>query len=566
MARSDPWYLQSETLGALPVVSYFLDRLGVDVTLERYVPHTDRRCRLAPAKGLGVLLRNILEHRTPVYGLQEWASPFEPAQLRLSPAEVRLLNDDRTGRALDLLFDADRASLVTELVVRAIREFDIDLEQLHNDSTTITFCGQYAGAEGQRRRGKGTLRITHGHNKDHRPDLKQLLWILTVSRDGAVPVHYRACDGNTTDDRTHIDTWNTARRLVGRSDFLYVADSKLCTRSAMSHIAGNGGRFLTVLPRTRREDEWFRDWIQTHTVEWEEVVRRPHSRRENGPPDIYRVTESPIRSSEGYRIVWIWSSLKAEHDQLARQARLEKGIIALEALETRFRGKRSRFRSRVAVEQAAQTVLRDAGARRWLDFTIEEIVDAQFRQETRGHPGPQTRYVRRPRRPRFHLTWHPLADTIEYDSRTDGMFPLLTNWNELPAGDLLHKYKYQPQLEKRHEQLKTVRAVAPMLLKSVTRIEALLLLYFIALLVDALIERELRRAMKTAKIESLPLYPEERLCKAPTTDRVFDILRDLRRHHLLRRGRVVQTFQPELSDLQKQILQLLGVPLSAYRR
>jgi hypothetical protein len=35
------------------------------------------------------------------------------------------------------------------------------------------------------------LAITFGHNKDHRPDLKQLLFILTVSEDGGVPLHYR---------------------------------------------------------------------------------------------------------------------------------------------------------------------------------------------------------------------------------------------------------------------------------------------------------------------------------------------------------------------------------------
>jgi transposase len=563
MAPAHSWSLRSETLGALPVINHFLDRLGVDAAFERYVPPTDRRCRLAPARGLGALVRNILDGRRPVYGLQEWAAPFHPGQLRLRRDDVRLLNDDRVGRTLDRLFDADRASLVTEIVVRAVRAFDLALERLHNDSTTITFAGQYADANGQRRRGKRTLRITHGHNKDHRPDLKQLLWILTVSADGAVPIHYRAGDGNLTDDRTHIDTWETVRRLVGRPDFLYVADAKLCTRPAMAHIAGAGGRFLTVLPRTRREDAWFRDWIQSHPVPWEEVVRRRHPRRQHGPPDIYRVTESPLRSAEGYRIVWVWSSLKAEQDELARQGRLEKGILALEALETRLRSPRSRLRRRAIVEEAAHTALRDAGAERWLDFTLEEVIETAFRQATRGRPGRHTRYLRR-QRPRLHLTWHPRADVIEYDARTDGMFPLTTNWEEAPAADLLQKYKYQPQLEKRHEQLKTVRAVAPVFLKSATRIEALLLLYFLALLLDALIERQLRRAMQAAKLPSLPLYPEERRCKAPTTDRVFDVLRDLRRHRLVRRGVVVQTFQPELSELQRQLLDLLGVPLSAY--
>ena len=51
-------------------------------------------------------------------------------------------------RALDRLFDADRASLLTQLVLGAIREFAIDLDQLHNDSTTLTFSGQYRSSDG----------------------------------------------------------------------------------------------------------------------------------------------------------------------------------------------------------------------------------------------------------------------------------------------------------------------------------------------------------------------------------------------------------------------------------
>lgn len=555
--------LESVHLAGLPVVNHFLDRLGLDELLGRYAPHTDRRCLLPPATGLGLLVRNVLLGRAPLYALQEWASPFEPAELRLAPGQVRLLNDDRVGRTLDHLFDADRASLLTEVVVRAVRVFDVDLDQLHNDSTTVTFSGQYATAQGGPRRGRPTLRITHGHNKDHRPDLKQILWILTVSADGAVPVHFRVADGNTTDDQTHIQTWTLLRRLVGRSDFLYVADCKLCTRLTLTHIATQGGRFLTVLPRSRREDAWFRNWVQTHQPEWVEVRRRRNPRRHDGPPDVYRVVESPIRSAEGYRIVWVWSSHKAEQDARARQERIEKGIVALEALETRLRGKRARLRDHATVAHAVETALRGVDADRWLAATIQEVPDDSFRQERPGRPGARTRYLRH-RRQRFHLQWQPRTDAIDYDAATDGMFPLLTNDDHLSAANLLDKYKYQPQLEKRHEQLKTVRAVAPVLLKSVTRIEALMTVYFLALLVDALIEREMRRAMVAASIKSLPLYPEDRDCRAPTTDRLLDLLRDLQRHRLFRGRQLVKVFEPEISDAQKQILALLGVPPSAY--
>jgi hypothetical protein len=66
-------------------------------------------------------------------------------------------------------------------------------------------------------------------SKDHRPDLKQLLFILTTAADGGVPVQFRCADGNTSDSVTHIETWNTLRTVAGRADFLYVADSKLCS-------------------------------------------------------------------------------------------------------------------------------------------------------------------------------------------------------------------------------------------------------------------------------------------------------------------------------------------------
>ena len=563
MARSQAFELQARTIGALPVVNHFLDRLQLDAILARYVPHADRRCRLAPATALGLLVRNVMLRRAPVYALEEWAAPFEPGQLRLAAAEACLLNDDRVGRALDRLFDADRASLLTEVVVRAVREFQVELEALHNDSTTVTFSGQYSSADGRARRGRPTLKIAHGHNKDHRPDLKQLLWILTVSADGAVPVHFRSADGNITDDVTHIQTWQTLCRLVGRPDFLYVADCKLCTKPAMSHIAERGGRFLTVLPRTRREDAWFRDWVHTHSLDWQEAWNRPHARRPDGPRDHYRVVESPIRSAEGYRLVWVWSESKTEQDQLARQARIEQGILALEILETRLRGTRCRLREHAAVVKAVEILLSDSGSGRWLSVTVSQTLDERFHQERRGRPGPRTRYVRQPRM-RFQLHWQLRTDTIEYDARTDGMFPLITNDPILPATELLHTYKYQPRLEKRHEQLKSVHAVAPVFLKNVARIEALLLIYFFALLTNALIERELRRGMNRAGLASLALYPEERLCRAPTTDRVLELLQDLRRMTLYRRKHLIQTFPPTLSPIQQQCLALLGVPPSDY--
>ena len=96
---------------------------------------------------------------------------------------------------------------------------------------------------------EATPEITQGHKKDFRPDLKKLLFLLTVAADGAVPIAYRVPDGNTPDDVTHIPTWDELRALYDHPDFLYVAASKLCSQQALRHIASNGGRFVTIVPQ-----------------------------------------------------------------------------------------------------------------------------------------------------------------------------------------------------------------------------------------------------------------------------------------------------------------------------
>jgi len=557
-----PLALESRRVAGLPLVNAVLDRLGLDHLLAVAVPD---RGRLTAARSLGVLLRSIALHdRQPLYTLVEWASLVEPALLGIEAGDAAALNDDRVGRALDRLFDADRAALMTELVLRTLREYAVDTDQLHNDSTTLTLTGDYRGADGTAVRGKPTLEITYGHNKDHRPDLKQLLFILTISADGAVPVHYRAMDGNTADVATHIDTWDTLRGLAGRPDFLYVADCKLCSSASLAHIAKQGGRFITVLPRNRREDRWFREFVQVHEPPWEVALRRPNPRRKTGPEDVWRVVEADLPSKEGYRIVWVWNSLMAAEDADGRQARIEKAWMGIERLQTRLQGKRCRLKLRQKVEEAATKALEEARAERWVRAEVSERVEPVFRQEKRGHPGPKTRYLRKSKTI-FSVLARVREDVVEADARTDGMFPLITNCRDLLLRQILEAYKFQPKLEKRHEQLKSVQDLAPVWLKSISRIEALLFLYFVALLVHALIEREVRRGMVRDKVESLPLYPEQRECSAPSTERILDLFAPLQRHRLRQADSLLQTFEPQLSPLHEQVLALMNLTPATFR-
>ncbi len=389
-----PFTLASRRLGALPLVTHFARRIGLPGLLDRWVPPDDARLALDPATVLSVVVANLCIGHRPLYALGEWAAAYEPALLGLAEGHADLLNDDRAGRMLDRLFLADRGSLLTELVTGMIGEFGIDCSRLHNDSTSVSVHGAYQAAGGGEVAGVPTPAITFGHSKDRRPDLKQLVYILTVSGDHAVPVIYRLADGNTSDDPTHIPTWDQLVKLTGSADFLYVADCKLACGEAMRHINRSGGRFITVLPRSRKEDAAFRAWMQDHQPDWAEADRGPGARL--GDPDqVWSVCEAPWPSAEGYRVMWVHDSGKQQRDAATRARRIEKAVAAIEdELSARLASPRTRLRTAGAVHAAARDAVAAADATHWVRYAVHEKTQESYRQAGPGRPGPDTAWRR----------------------------------------------------------------------------------------------------------------------------------------------------------------------------
>ena len=401
-------------------------------------------------------------------------------------------------------------------------------------------------------------------SKNHRPDLKQLLLVLTMAADGNVPVAFRCTDGNTSDARTHIETWETLRAVAGRADFLYVADSKLCSRDNMDHIDRAGGRFVTVLPRTRSEDHEFRKWIQTNIPAWELVWDRPNPRHSDGPRDCWYVYRAPLLSAEVWPIVWVWSTLLTLHQAARRRRNIAAAIEEFQQLRKRLAGAKARLRGAAEIDFQIKTILDKHHVSRYLKVTRTVREEHFYKQTRRGRPGPDTAYRKVTKR-RFDIEWIVDEDTIAYDHTSDGMYPLITNDRSLSPAQVLEAHKGQPMIEKRFEQMKTVYEIAPVFLKNEGRIEAFFTLYFLALLVQALIERQLRQAMEREKIQQLPLYPEQRPCKHPTTEQILRLFSLAARIKVTREGRPFQVVDAEFTDQQRQVLALLGVPEQAFQ-
>lgn len=560
--------LRRELVGAMPAVNAVLGRLGFARIAAAALPRPDPRCALAPAAVIGVLVRNLACGRQPLYGLADWAAGYEPAQLGLRPGQAALCNDDRAGRALDALFEADRASMMTALTLAAVRGYQVSAGELHNDSTSLALYGAYRPAGGgQASAGDGAPRRpprpARGFSKDHRPDLKQLVWILTVSADGFVPFTARMADGNTGDDATHVQTWEECRAIAGTPGFLYVADSKLATGASMAHIDSRHGRFVTVLPRSRAEDAAGRAAIAAGRLDFQLTRTRP-GRRTSDPPRTWETAAAPGPSAEGWPVTWVRSSAKRALDARARADRITRAAAALDQLAARLGSPRGKLRTEAAIARAADQAITAAGAGRWVSYAITRHDTVTRKQASTGRPGPNTRYK--------DLTvtrhaLHPVTDTAlaARDAASDGCFPLITNDNALTPAQVLDAYKRQPGIEPRHHTFKTVLRAVPVHLTNPERIDALSFCLYAALLVHALLERQLRRAATAAGLPPLPLYHENRQAPAPSGALILAELGDIAVTTITTKQRTT-VIPPGLTALQQQLITLLGIPPASYHQ
>ena len=532
-----------------PMVKHYMDELDLYNLFKKYVPAAPDS--LADhAESLCILTANIICDNKPLYKVKEWLSNYSDGIVD-EPLEANLFNDDRLARALSALFHAGRHSLMTEVSSNSISVHKLLTDEIHNDSTSVTFIGNYKNPD------PVAVQLKHGHNKDFRPDCKQVVFGLNITSDGHVPLSYKLFDGNTTDDVTHIPNWNGLRTLLEKEDFIYVADCKLCSHKNLTHIAQNGGLFITIVPKDRKEVKQFLKQLKNNDLQFKDAYQVESSRKK-GKVNIFKTYEAD-RTKNGFRIIWVHSSSKQDDDQVRRQKKIDKAIVALKDISPKLNA--YHLKTKKEISASVDSICKG----------VKEFVDVKILTERKqikvkispGRPSLKSVYKNKWQF-KYSLQWELNQQALFEASKTDGLFPLVTN-TALEACEVLKKYKSQPFLEKRMYTKKTVLQVAPVFLKKEKRIEAMLFLYFVALMIVSLIERKIRMNMAKANIEKLPILPQAMNSKKPTWNNIRYFFRNVHYSQIIQDGICIHSIVKGLSDLHKQINQLLEIPKSVYK-
>ena len=416
--------------------------LKLDEVLARLTPEGREAVPWATMAAVLVLAR-LSEPSSELHIAQTWYRGTALEDLFGLP--VALVNDDRLYRALDQLLP-HKDALQQHLVGRLGELFALDYDLLLYDVTSVYFEGAAAANPLAQR----------GHSRDHRPDCKQVCLALVVSREG-MPIGYEVFAGNRADVTTVEDIVEAMEARYGLAQRIWVMDRGMTSVDNLEWLRETGRRYLVGTPKSELR-KWAgaladaRDW---HTV------RDGVEAKQCGGPDGVE-TFVLIRSVERRE------KERAMHERFAR--RIDERLIRL--------GRR--------VQQA----------RRPLDVRkLERQVGRLLEQNQRAAARYVIEFVTDPTGPAgVRLEWRAQPEWDDWARWSEGCYVLRTNVTDWSPDDLWRTYIQLTDAEAAFRIQKSELGIRPVWHQRADRVQAHILVCFLAYVLWKTLEQWQRRA------------------------------------------------------------------------
>jgi transposase len=543
-AKTNTTEYETVVVGAAYLVKNILRKLGFVAAIDEVLTHQPEIDSSYGHLAQVIVANRLAFQPVPLYEMAEWVA--EQGLDRVFEVEAAWLDDDRLGAMLEALAK-HQVTIWSSLVNNAVARFGVELAQLHSDTTSVYFEGQYEDNQGQPLGGGERLPLlVEGYNKDGQRHKVQL--VLSVLTSGRVPLWYRPWDGNQTDEAVYLaDLTALGQAVLLPENVVLIGDRKLCTEKNMLTFCRQKQWFLAPHPWTdTAKTVWAQTWsqLQTGQLHWQPVtyVSRNNARKPAAKRPQYRLCEVTYRLKEpepepGYELRWVfvWSSDKADRDARQRNKALQAGELALQRL-SRLLGKYD-YTDRPTIELRLVKALQKAKANPYFAYSLSGTAEAQD----------------------WQLHWQLRQTVITEAERFDGISLLCTNVpaQHCSAGEVMSKYKNQLRVEQTIDFIKNPVQIRPMWLHSPQRLAGLTLLIMIAVLVAALLEHQVRRWIAKTGHLVRGLRPEGRDDPYPTAKALLKAFQ----HYALvivRLGkRRQQIHHPKLRSVQQQIWNIM---------
>ena len=337
------------------------------------------------------------------------------------------INKDRLYRALDRLHP-HKSAIEAHLKSRLGSLFDEPFDILLYDLTSTYFEGVAEANPAARR----------GYSRDHRPDCVQVVIGLVVTKTG-LPLGYELFPGNRADATTLDEMMEKMEVLYGKASRIWVFDRGIASEKNVESLRQRRGNYLVGTPRTLlRKVE--RELLEENWKEVREGIEVKLVPAPDGGEDTFILCRSADRRDKEAAI----------HDRFEKQMeeRLFKLALSIE---------RGRLRSRDELQQKLGKLKSDCSR-----------VARAYRIEVRGDGES------------LALSWSKDQEKAAYLRHTEGAYLLRTNLRGESEAELWHMYMQLNDAEAAFRTLKQDLAIRPIHHQLEHRVEAHVLVCFLA--------------------------------------------------------------------------------------
>jgi len=411
--------------------------------------------------------------------------------------DVNEINDDRAARVLDSIWKANPQKVFSAVVDAVIPLHSLETNSIHADTTSKSFYGAYNKAID----GVDVPDITYGYPKDHRPDLKQIIFGIGTTSDG-VPIVSEVASGNES-DMTLNGRWITKLRKLLKKDkedfLLYIGDSALVTTDNLDHLADEHIDFISRLPGRFDIEKELKKKANLEN-DWKDIGKI--SKEKNAASYKIWDTTSDIEGRI-YRFIAVYS----DHKDKRKIRALDKAVNN-ECNKNMERFEKLSKRP-FACKKDAEIEMKNFQKKHspkfhQIDWKIE-VREEKMKRKKRGRPKKNEAI-------RFQINYY-LSGSLRLDDdayvterELCGQYVLITSLKDSkkePARTILEKYKGQYYVERIFKFIKDPSWVGSFCLNKPERIAALGYVLFIAAIIYTLWERRVRMALDNEDIEPI---------------------------------------------------------------
>ena len=431
--------------------------VGLDQLLDRLLPQQREEIPWSQMAAVLVIAR-LCEPSSELHIAEDWFRRTALGDL-LGIADEKV-NDDRLYRAHDHVLPHKQA-LEEHLKERLGTLFGVEYDLLLYDITSTYFEGQ----------ARANLQAQRGYSRDHRPDCKQVLIGLVVTRDG-YPLGYEVFAGNRTDGTTVKEIVVRMEQRYGQQQRIWVLDRGMVSAATLDWLQARGSRYIVGTPRSR-----LKQFAQAVRAGGWEAIRQGL--------EVQHCADSP----GGETFILCRSADRATKEQAMRDrfvARIRAGLVKIRA---------ACRRQRCDVGKIERRVGRLLGKNSRAAGLFRVVVAA------RPDGGAMVRWSRR----RAVQAWAQVSQ---------GCYVLRSNVADWPAEDLWRAYMHLTDAEAAFRIQKNDLRLRPVWHQKTERVQAHILVCFLAYVLRKTLEAWSVRA----RLGNSPTTLLEELMRIQSTD------------------------------------------------